>query len=73
MPNRTSQNKLTIEIPVPQFDLYEFLTLNLNEQERTVKVVRRWFDLEDHQCWYKIHSSEGLYPENALSVLTEVS
>ncbi len=72
MPNRSSQNKVTIEIPASKFDLYELVTLNLNEQERTVKVVRRWFNLEDNFWWYKIHSSEGLYPENALSVLTEV-
>jgi hypothetical protein len=73
MPNRTSQNKLMIEIPAPRFDLYEFLTLYWNEQERTVKVVRRWFDLEDNRWWYKIQGSEVLYPENAFSVPTEVS
>ena len=71
MPNRTRQNKSTIEIPAPQFDLYEFVTLNLNEQERTVKVVRRWLDLEDDQWWYKIQGSELLYPENAFSILRE--
>lgn len=73
MPNRTSRNKLMIEIPAPRFDLYELLTLYWNEQERTVKVVRRWFDLEDNFWWYKIQGSEALYPENAFSVLTEVS
>ena len=73
MPNRTHQNKLTVEIPAPQFDLYEFLTLYWNEQERTVKIVGRWFDLDEHLWWYKIHSSEVLYPENAFSVPTEVS
>jgi len=72
MPNNTSLTKLTIEISAPQFDLYEFLTLNWNEQERTVKVVRRWFDLEDNQWWYKIQGSEILYPENALSVLRQL-
>lgn len=66
MPNKIDQNKLMIEIPAPQFDLYEFLTQYLNEQERTVKVVRRWFDLEDNQWWYKIQDSEVLYPENVL-------
>ncbi|WP_009630411.1 hypothetical protein [Synechocystis sp. PCC 7509] len=70
MPNNIRQNKSTIEIPAPQFDVYEFATLYWNEQERTVKVVRRWFDLEDNQWWYKIHDSEVLYPENAFSLRT---
>lgn len=87
MPNKTRQNKLMIEIPAPQFDLYEFLTLYWNEQERTVKVVRCWFDLEDNQWWYgifgekassqkmphKIQNSEVLYPEKAFSVVEAVS
>ncbi len=87
MPNKTRQSNLTIQISAPQFDLYEFLTLYWNEQERTVKVVRRWFDLEDNQWWYgifgekvssqkmphKIQGSEILYPEKAFSVSTEVS
>ena len=60
MPNRTHQNKLTIEIPAPKFDHYEFLTLYWNEQERTVKVVGRWFDLTEHLWWYKIQESEVL-------------
>ena len=87
MPNKIDQNKLMIEIPTPQFDLYEFLTLYWNEQERTVKVVRRWFDLEDNQWWYGIfgekvssqkmphtvQDSEVLYPEKAFSVIEVVS
>lgn len=62
MPNRV------IEIPAPQFELYEFVTLHWNEQERQVKVVRRWFNLDDNQWCYKIQGSEILYPENAFSV-----
>ena len=73
MPNRTHQNKLMIEISAPQFDLYEFVTLYWNEQERKVKVVRRWFDLDDNQWWYRIQESEVLYPENALSLVEAVS
>lgn len=73
MPNRTRRNRLTIEIPAPQFDLYEFLTLYWNEQERTVKVVRRWFDLEDDRWLYKIQGSEVLYPETAFSSVEAVS
>ncbi len=73
MPNKIDQNKLMIEIQAPKFDVYEFLTQYLNEQERTVKVVRRWFDLDDSQWWYKIQESEVLTVENAFSVLTEVS
>ena len=87
MPNKTRQNRLTIEISAPQFDLYEFVTLYWNEQERTVKVVRRWFDLEDDQWWYgifgekassqkmphTIQGSEVLYPENAFSSAEAVS
>lgn len=73
MPNRFDQNKLTIEVPAPQFDLYEFLTLYWNEQELRVKVVRRWLDLEDNQWWYKVQGSEILYPENAFSLVEAVS
>ena len=73
MPNRTRQNKLTIEIPAPKFDHYEFLTLYWNEQEQTVKVVGRWFDLDDNQWWYKIQDSEMLYPESAFSTLSTIS
>jgi hypothetical protein len=71
MPNRTRQNNLTIEVPAPQFDLYEFLILYWNGQEQTVKLVRRWLDLEDNQWWYKIQGSEVLYPENAFSLLRQ--
>lgn len=60
-------NKSTIKISAPKFDLYEFLTLYWNEQERTVKVVGRWFDLDENLWWYKIQGSEVLYPENALT------
>ena len=60
-------NNSTIEITAPKFDLYELVTLNLNEQEQHTKVVRRWFDLEDNFWWYKIQGSETLYPENALA------
>ena len=73
MPNRTSQNELMIEIPAPRFDLYELLTLYWNKQEQTVKVVRRWFNLEDERWWYKIQGTEVLYPENALSLVEAVS
>ncbi len=69
MPNKIDQSNLTIQISAPQFDQYEFLTLYWNEQEQTVKVVRRWFDLEDNQWWYKIQDSEVLYPENVLRQL----
>ncbi len=71
MPSSISQNKSTIEISAPKFDLYEFLTLHWNEQERTVKVVRRWFDLDDNQWWYKVQNSEVLYPENAFSLVED--
>ena len=66
-------NNPTIEISAPKFDLYEFLTLYWNEQERRVKVVRRWFDLEDNQWWYTVQDSEVLYPEKAFSVIEVVS
>lgn len=79
-------NKI-IEIPAPRFELYEFLTLYWNEQERTVKVVGRWFNLDDDQWWYgifgennssqkmphRIQDSEVLYPENAFSLVEAVS
>lgn len=73
MLNRTRQNKLTIEVPAPQFDLYEFLILYWHGQEQTVKVVRRWLDLEDNQWWYKVQGSEILYPEKAFSLVEAVS
>ena len=73
MPNRIERNRLTIEIPAPPFNLYEFLTLYWNEQERTVKVLRRWFNLEDDRWLYKIQGSEVFYPENAFSSVEAVS
>ena len=60
-------NNPTIEISAPKFDLYELVTLNLNEQEQHTKVVRHWFDYEGDLWWYKIQGSEALYPENALT------
>lgn len=60
-------NNPTIEISAPKFDLYELVTLNLNEQEQHTKVVSCGVDLEDNFWWYKIQGSETLYPENALA------
>ncbi len=64
-------NNPSIQIQAPKFELYELVTVNWNEQEQTVKVVRRWLDFEDEQWWYKIEGSERLYPESAFTVRIE--
>lgn len=58
---------LTIQVQAPKFELYESVILYWNEREQVTQIVGRWHDLDDGSWWYKIQSSEKLYPENAFS------
>lgn len=40
-------DKPQLQIRAPRFELYELVTLHWNNQERPIKVVRRWLDLDD--------------------------
>lgn len=57
----------TIQVQAPKFELYESVVLYWNEREQVTQIVRRWLNLDDGGWWYKIQSSEQLYPENAFS------
>lgn len=55
-----------INIPVPEFDLYEFVTLYWNEKAYPTKIVARWYDLDRQNWWYKVANNEQFYSADVL-------
>jgi hypothetical protein len=59
-----------IEIPKPEFELYQSVFLDMNEQGIT-QIVSRWYEFDKTQWWYRVKGKEGsFYPECAFSQLT---
>ncbi len=55
-----------IDIPAPDFALYEFVTLHWNEKAYSTKIVARWYDLDHQNWWYKVANDERFYPVDVL-------
>ena len=57
----------TITIPAPKFELYQLVTLHWNDEAHPTKVTRRWFDADDG-CWHYETTVDQLrlYPEDVL-------
>ena len=64
-----STEQKTINIPAPEFGLYERVNLSWNG-EHTTKIVARWYDYDKDDWWYKCSNmGDRFYPECMISRL----
>lgn len=56
----------TVDIPAPEFEIYERVNLSWNGEHET-KIVARWYDYDKQQWWYKCQNQgERFYPQDLI-------
>jgi hypothetical protein len=71
MTDRVNKDSLTegetVNIPAPQFVLYESVILHWNEREIATSIVARWYDFDHQSWWYKVSNDERFYSGDILA------
>ena len=71
MTDRVNEDSLTewktVNIPAPQFVLYESVILYWNEREIATSIVARWYEFDRQSWWYKVSNDERFYSGDVLA------
>jgi hypothetical protein len=71
MTDRVNEDSLTegetVNIPAPQFVLYQSVILHWNEGEIPTSIVTRWYDFDHQSWWYKVSNDERFYSGDILA------